>query len=347
MEKIIEDLIYDPKYGLSNEGKLYKKLKKDGIEITHSQLNDLLKRQYFYQVTKEQREPKRFNIIWSPYVGFNYQMDIMVYNRFKYNNYQYILCIIDVHSRYAACRGMTNVTDANILKNMKSIFEEIGIPKTINCDLEFNTKLIKKYAEENDIKFYFSEPYDKIKNSIVERFNYTLARLLNKYRIAAKRYDWNNYLNDIVFNYNHNFHSGIRAVPNDVFNGKDFNHQPIRPNIKHEFNVGDKVRIKVKKSIFDKNDITTYSKEVYRIEKVDKNKIYLFDVERSFQPHQLLESNRIGFQNVNDAQEREVMENKIIEKQNKALKDDGLSTKNIVKKKRVAKKKKDDDFEYF
>ena len=60
-----------------------------------------------------------------------------------------------------------------------------------------------------------------------------------------------------------------------------------------------------------------------------------------------MESNRIGFQNVNDAQEREVMENKIIEKQNKALKDDGLSTQNIVKKKRVAKKKKDDDFEYF
>jgi hypothetical protein len=33
--------------------------------------------------------------------GDCFQMDIMVYNRFQYDNYKYILTCIDVYSRYA------------------------------------------------------------------------------------------------------------------------------------------------------------------------------------------------------------------------------------------------------
>ena len=35
---------------------------------------------------------------------------------------------------------------------MKEVFDQIGIPKGINCDLEFNTKEIKQYADKHDIE---------------------------------------------------------------------------------------------------------------------------------------------------------------------------------------------------
>ena len=39
--------------------------------------------------------------------------------------------------------------------------------------------------------------------------------------------------------------------------------------------VGDKVRKVISKKIFDKNDIIKYSKDIYTVNKIDKNKFYL------------------------------------------------------------------------
>ncbi len=38
----------------------------------------------------------------------NYQMDIIVYNRYEYHKYKYILVVIDIYSRFAQARAMTN-----------------------------------------------------------------------------------------------------------------------------------------------------------------------------------------------------------------------------------------------
>ena len=48
---------------------------------------------------------------------------------------------------------------------------------------------MNKFSDEHNIKFYFSEPYDIIKNSIVERFNRTLTGLLQKYRTISNKYN--------------------------------------------------------------------------------------------------------------------------------------------------------------
>ena len=53
----------------------------------------------------------------------------------------------------------------------------------------------------------------------MERWNGTIARLLQKYRIATGNYDWPSYLDDIVYNYNHTYHSTIKEIPADVFDG--------------------------------------------------------------------------------------------------------------------------------
>lgn len=337
----IEDFLKNPKEGLFNANKLFPKLKRLGYNITKKELQDIIDNEYFYAMTKPQSKPE-FNQIYAPNVKDNYQIDIMIYDRYTYHNYKYILCCIDVKSRYAECRAMTNRNNETILKNLKDIFNNMGLPNSISCDLEFDTKNMKKYADDNNIEFYFSEANDIIKNGIVERFNRTLANLLQKYRLASGRNDWNKYLNDIVYNYNNTIHSTIKETPFDVFNEITKSKQVIKPKIKHKYSIGDNVRIINKKNTFDKGDTIIYSKDMYKINDIDKNKIYLNGIERSYKPYQLRKANEINIkQDLNNT----IQNTK--RKKVRLLKRENIDVKNIKRKKRITKSTKlNDDYIY-
>ena len=323
----IDDFITDPKTGFFSADKLYRKLKKDGI--SYSKLKNHLKKYEFYELTKQTTKSRKFNTIYSDDVLKQFQIDIIVYDCYEYHKYKYILCVIDVHSRFAVAIPLTNRRTITILESLKEVFKQIGKPESINCDLEFNTKEINKYAEENNITIHFSEPYDLIKNSIVERFNRTICNLMNKYRTYSGNYNWSSYLPELVNNYNNTYHKTIKATPYDVFHGKDTNKQTIN-RAPHDFTIGDKVRIKRKKKIFDKGDLHTYSKDVFVVDDVKGNKIYLRDINRSYKPYDLMKTTNIIIQNKPDI---------IIDrKSKKLLKKLDLNLDNIVEGKRKKKK---------
>jgi transposase InsO family protein len=170
----------------------------------------------------------------------------MIYDRYQWKQYKYILVIIDIHSRYAEARAMTNRENTTIMENIKSIIKIMGKPKIISGDNEFNTIEFKKYCLENDIGAKFSEPLEIQKNSIVERFNKTLALNLKRIRLSTKNYDWPSYLKKVVDNYNNTYHETTKHSPDDIFNKGMFNEQTVIrviPNL----NVGDNVRISVVK----------------------------------------------------------------------------------------------------
>jgi hypothetical protein len=53
------------------------------------------------QILRDYRRPKKYLPVVAREPGDCFQMDIMVYNRFQYDNYKYILTCVDVYSRYA------------------------------------------------------------------------------------------------------------------------------------------------------------------------------------------------------------------------------------------------------
>ena len=345
----ITDFIYNPKTGLYSADKLLRKLKDDGYNITLSELNDMLNSQYFYQVNKSERKPKKFNTIYSTGVFKSCQMDIIDYSRYEYNKYKYIFCFIDVYSRYGWAFPLTNHRTETIISKLQQICDEVGeYPQNINCDLEFDTNEMKKFAHMHNINFYFSEPYDIVKNSIVERWNRTLNGLLQKYRTASNKYDWYKYINDIVYNYNHTYHRTIKDLPINIFEGDSQNYQPIY-NVKNKFKVGDKVRTIIHKDAFTKGDVKTYSNDVYIIEKIMGNKIYLDGIRKSFKPYELqLTKNIVFWNDDNEEEERIHMDNQRIRKDKRLLNKLDLERENILTDKRKrTQKKRNDDFEYF
>ena len=270
------NLINNPETGLiADLSKLQKMLKEKGIELDLKAIKKIRDQQEWYQLTQEKKRPKKFNSIYVPFPRDLYFMDVMVYDRLKINNYRYILNVIDTNSRYAQSRALTNMVlkmgsdkSYTLLDAIKDIFDEMGYPKELRCDNQFISKDFVNLMKRHNVNVVYSDPEDVVKNSLVERFNRTLADILQKMRIQSKQtyeyvgeplFHWYKHLNVAVDKYNNNFHSGIKQKPIDVWNGTMVNNQKItrvEPNLK----VGDTVRTSSKKKIFDKGDALKTSK---------------------------------------------------------------------------------------
>jgi hypothetical protein len=300
VDTILTKIYYSPDEGFISSDKLYRKAKTNYPNITRKNVDEFLKKQYTAQVNRQQKRPKQFNSIISPAPRNNYQIDIMIYDRYEFHGYKYILCVIDVYSRYAEARAMTNRNNTTIMHNLKDIFSSMGVPKNINCDNEFDTKEFEKYIKEKNITVYFSDPDEVNKNAIVERFNRTLASLLQKWRTATGKYDWYKVLPKFINNYNNSYHRTIDGIPADIFNLKDVNKQHL-VILEPSFNIGDQVRIKRKKKIFDKGDLLTYSEQVYTIIAKVKNRYRLKDNSDGrqlvllYKPYELIPANQIQY----------------------------------------------------
>lgn len=333
--KKLKMLFYNPKTGLINSKKLYEKAKENDIDVKYKDVDDFYKKQPVNQIMYRQTKPKKYNSIVAGYIRQYYQMDIMVYDRYTYNNYKYILCVIDVYSRYALARAMTNREMKTIIDNFESIMKEMGTCEKLQTDNEFNKKDFIDVLDKYDIKATFSSPYEINKNPIVERFNGTLANLLQKIRITTKRYDWNKYLQDAIENYNNTKHSTTKNTPSSIFYGKEFNLQKIT-YIENPFKINDKVRIIRKKQVFDKGDEIKFSKDVYLVEEIRGNKIKLNGIQKLYKPYELksiLELNEIPEEEEELQIEEPKKETKTI-RINNYLRREGINTDNILTTKR-------------
>ena len=81
---------------------------------------------------------------------------------------------------------------------------------------------------------------------------------------GMKNFDWAKSLPDVVENDNNTFQRSIKATPNEVWNGKKEN--PIERKIRRACpEKGNKVRIKTKKSVFDKGDVARFSQILIKL----------------------------------------------------------------------------------
>lgn len=328
--KII-NLFFDPKIGFTSINRFNEKLKENKITITNKELEMLYKSLAVNQVLKPYRKPKKYSSIVAHYCKELYQIDIMVYDRYKYGYYSYIISVIDVYSRYAEARAMTNRRSETVLEKLKEIFSVMKVPEKIECDNEFNTKILDEYFKKNNISLIFSLPEQINKNAIVERFNGTLANLLQKIRIGTNNKNWPSYLKDAIYNYNNTVHSTIKETPISIWTYKKRNQQKINI-VANPFKIGDKVRIVRKKKVFDKGDVIKLSTDIYIIENINGKKIFLNGIKRHYKPYELSIIKDIQGQPINEP-ETETKANNA----KKLMKRLELDPDNIIVGKRIRK----------
>ena len=277
-KKQLHKLYYDPRQGYGNVQKVYEAAKLGGLGVTYRQIQNWMEDEYVVQANKPTKKPKHWNSIAAPGPGYNYQMDLIDYTRFRTDGYGWIMCIIDVTSRKAGARAIkaeytrtgkkspyAKVKWEQYLEYYKQIVEEDfdgRYPKDLNCDNEFKEGSFKDFVMSKGTRIHFSDPTDITKNAIVERFNRTLELLIQKHRFATDDIDWPTYLDDLVYNYNHRYHSTIKATPEGVWSGKEKSKQKI-VWLWNTLKVGDQVRKKLKLNLFAKGDEIRYSNTVY------------------------------------------------------------------------------------
>ena len=189
----------------------------------------------------------------------------------KNKSIKYLLCAIDLYSKYAFVIPLKNKKRISIVNAFNKIIKQSNRkPNKIWIDQggEFYNNVFKKWLSDNDTIMYST--YNEGKSVVAERFIRTLKDKLYKHMTAFSKNVYYDVLDDIVNKYNNTKHSTIKMKPIDV---KDNNNKRVYVDERNEkdsrFKVGDRVRISKFNNIFAKGYTPNWSKEVFIVDKVN------------------------------------------------------------------------------
>ena len=185
----------------------------------------------------------------------------------KYNKgIRFLLCVIDIFSKYAWVVPLKDKKGISIVKAFQSIFKQSNRkPNKIWVDKgsEFYNAYFKKWLRDNDIVMYST--HNEGKSVVAERFIRTLKSNIYKYMTSISKNVYIDKLDDIVDEYNNTYHTTIKMKPIDV---KDNTYIKEINNKDPKFKVGDHVRISKYKNIFAKGYMPNWIEEVFVIKKL-------------------------------------------------------------------------------
>lgn len=295
-EKVLRELYFNPKSpaSYSGIGKLWKEVKMSGQPLTYKEVKEFLENLPTYQLHKPAIKKFLSRKTMVSYAYQQFQADLVDMQKFSRVNegYNYILTVIDIFSRYAWALPLKSKKGEDVKNLFQEIFKEgvsgkPGVPEKLQFDegKEFYNQHLKDFLDKNNVE-YFSSHSDK-KAAVVERFNRTLKTKMWKYFTQKETEKWIDSLPDLVYSYNHTFHSSIGMKPVDAikeenedvvwynlygaFLANDFG----TPKYKH----GDSVRITKYKTIFSKGYLPNYTEEVFQIKQVIYTKPFVYKLQ--------------------------------------------------------------------
>ena len=187
----------------------------------------------------------------------------------KNKGVKYLLCVIDLYSKYAFVIPL-NAFDKIIKKSNRK-------PNKIWVDQgeEYYNNVFEKWLSDNNIIMY--SMYNEGKSIVAERFIRTLKNKLYKHMTGTGKNVYCEVLDDVVNKYNNTKHSTIKMKPIDVKNNKrvyidEHNEKDSR------FKVGDRVRISKFKNIFAKGYTPNWIKEIFIVDKINDTVPYTYNL---------------------------------------------------------------------
>ena len=188
----------------------------------------------------------------------------------RYNKgIRFLLCVIDIFSKYAWVVPLKDKKGISIVKAFQSILTQSNRkPNKIWVDKgsEFYNGYFKKWLRDNDLVMYST--HNEGKSVVAERFIRTLKSKIYKYMTSISKNVYIDKLDDIVDEYNNTYHTTIKMKPADVKDNTYINADKEISNKDPKFKVGGHVRISKYKNIFVKGYMPNWSEEVFVIKKV-------------------------------------------------------------------------------
>ena len=196
----------------------------------------------------------------------------------KNKGIKYLLCAIDLYSKYAFVIPLKNKKGISIVNAFNKIIKQSNRkPNKIWVDQggEFYNNVFEKWLSDNDINMYST--YNEGKSVVAERFIRTLKNRLYKHMTTTGKNVYYDVLDDVVNKYNNTKHSTIKMKPIDVKNNKrvyidEYNEKDSK------FKVGDRVRISRYKNIFAKGYAPNWNSEIFIVHKINDTVPYTYNL---------------------------------------------------------------------
>ena len=196
----------------------------------------------------------------------------------KNKGIKYLLCVIDLYSKYAFVIPLKDKKGISIVNAFNKIIKQSNRkPNKIWVDQggEFYNNVFEKWLSDNDINMYST--YNEGKSVVAEKFIRTLKNKLYKHMTATGKNVYYDVLDDVVNKYNNTKHSTIKMKPIDVKNNKrvyidEHNEKDSK------FKVGDRVRISRYKYIFAKGYAPNWSSEIFIVDKINDTVPYTYNL---------------------------------------------------------------------
>ncbi|KAK3922375.1 Putative uncharacterized transposon-derived protein [Frankliniella fusca] len=174
-----------------------------------------------YTLHKPARRRFPRNVTYADNIDESWQTDLSDFQSLKKHNdgYSYILCVIDVFSKYGWAVAIKDKSSSSIIKGFQTIFKTTDRrPSRLFSDKgkEYINKTFQKFLKDQNITYIHTHNPD-IKCSIVERWQRTIKSKLFKRFTYTEKYRYvGGLLDDIVDAYNHTYHRSIKMRPVDV-----------------------------------------------------------------------------------------------------------------------------------
>ena len=197
----------------------------------------------------------------------------------KNKSIKYLLCAIDLFSKYAFVVPLKDKKGISIVNTFNKIVKQSNRkPNKIWVDQggEFYNHVFKKWLSDNDIIMYST--FNEGKSGVAERFTRTLKNKSYKHMMATGKNVYYDVLDDEVNEYINIKHNTIKMKPKDVKNNNNRVYIDEYNEKSGRFNVNDRVRISKFKNIFAKGYTPNWSREIFIADKINDTVPYTYNL---------------------------------------------------------------------
>ena len=192
------------------------------------------------------------------------------------DGFRYALVGVDVFSRYAWAVPIKTKQPFDVLNAFKEIIRVIGKPKSIFSDMEGSilSNEFKNFLKDNDIEQKTTLNHAGYAESFIKTLKMMISDRLEGEGLNLDR--WIDVIKPVLSKYNLSKHSAIKMSPyeakrkNNYFDVLFNNYNNVKNDRNYEpLEVGDEVRIMIKKTTKTKATDPKWTREIYKI--VDKD----------------------------------------------------------------------------
>ena len=279
-QKIINDVYYD-KGGFGSKKKTLDDAKKKDPTIKMADVEE-----FFKKNVELKKKTRGYNSFVAPHNNYSYQVDLFFISKKDLKVKQKFrggLVMIDVLSKFAVVVPVKRKVTKSVVDGTKKAIEKMGKkPQIIYTDDEkaISSADFREYVEGEGIELYRTRGHPAFAERFIRTFKDMLfKRIENDEKEKKPNIQWIDYIADIMVTYNYkDTHSAINMTPNEAKKDEktelkarvNVAMKAKKNQIYPEIKVGDKVKIKRKKAITEKEKTSHFLKGEYVVEEITK-----------------------------------------------------------------------------